>query len=110
MHTILRKKLQRKRACLQSRRLDALLRWVGLWFMHHVFKLTKLICVNVGRGSSVSIATRSGLGALGIESRWGEGGGARFSASVQTGPGAHPASSTMVTGFFPGGKAAGAWR
>ena len=30
--------------------------------------------------------------------------GARFSASVQTGPGAHPASCTMGTGSFPGGK------
>ena len=30
--------------------------------------------------------------------------GARFSAPVQTGPGAHLASCTMSTGFFPGGK------
>jgi len=30
--------------------------------------------------------------------------GARFSASLQTGPGAHPASSTMGTGSFPGVK------
>jgi hypothetical protein len=29
-------------------------------------------------------------------------GGARFSAPVQTGPGAHPASCTMGTGSFPG--------
>jgi hypothetical protein len=28
--------------------------------------------------------------------------GARFSVSVQTGPGAHPASCTMFTGSFPG--------
>jgi len=28
--------------------------------------------------------------------------GARFSAPVQTGPGAHPASCTMGTGSFPG--------
>jgi len=27
--------------------------------------------------------------------------GARLSAPVQTGPGAHPASYTMGTGFFP---------
>ena len=27
----------------------------------------------------------------------------RFSAPVQTGPGAHPASSTVGTGSFPGG-------
>jgi hypothetical protein len=36
--------------------------------------------------------------------------GARFSAPVQTGPRAYPASCTMGTGSFPGGKAAGAWR
>jgi len=30
--------------------------------------------------------------------------GVRFSAPVQTGPGAHPASSTMGTGSFPGVK------
>ena len=30
------------------------------------------------------------------------GGGATFSVSVQTGPGAHPASNTMGTGSFPG--------
>ena len=35
---------------------------------------------------------------------------ARFSAPVQTGPGAHPASYKMGAGSFPGGKAAGAWR
>jgi len=29
---------------------------------------------------------------------------ARFSATVQTGPGAHPAFCTMGTGFFPGVK------
>jgi len=36
----------------------------------------------------------------GIESRW----GARFSAPVQTGPEAHPASYTIGTGSFPGVK------
>jgi len=30
--------------------------------------------------------------------------GARFSAPVQTGPGAHPASRTMGSGSFPGVK------
>ena len=53
------------------------------------------------RGSSVSIATRYGLDGPGIESRWV---GARFSAPVQTGPGAHPASYTVGTGAFPGVK------
>jgi len=32
--------------------------------------------------------------------------GARFSAPVQTGPGAHPASFTMGNGSFPGVEAA----
>jgi hypothetical protein len=50
-----------------------------------------------GPGSSVGIATRYGLDDPGIESRW----GARFSAPVQTGPGAHPASYTMGIGSFP---------
>jgi hypothetical protein len=56
--------------------------------------------VRVGRGSSVGIATGYGLDGPGIESRW----EARFSAPVQTGPGAHPASRTMSTGSFPGVK------
>ena len=51
-----------------------------------------------GPGSIVGIATGYGLDGPGIESRW----GARFSAPVQTGPGAHPASCTMGTGSFPG--------
>jgi len=50
----------------------------------------------VGRDSSVGIATGYGLDGPGIESRW----GARFSAPVQTGPVAHPASCTTGTGSF----------
>jgi hypothetical protein len=54
--------------------------------------------VMVGRpGSVVSIATGCGLDGPGIESRWGR-------DFPQTGPGAHPASCTMGTGSFPGGK------
>ena len=53
-----------------------------------------------GPGSSVGIATGYGLDGPGIESRC----GARFSAPVQTGPGAHPASCTMGTRSFPGVK------
>jgi hypothetical protein len=49
-------------------------------------------------GSSVGIATGYGLEGSGIESRW----EARFSAPVQTGPEAHPASCIMGTGSFPG--------
>ena len=53
-----------------------------------------------GLGSVVGIATGYGLDGPGIESRW----GARFSAPVQTGPVAHPASCTMGTVSFPGVK------
>jgi len=50
-----------------------------------------------GSGRVVDIATVYGLDGPGIESRW----GSRFSAMVQTGPGAHPALCTMGTGSFP---------
>jgi hypothetical protein len=53
-----------------------------------------------GPGSSVGIATGYGLDGPVIESRW----AARFSAPVQTGSGAHPASCTMGSGPFPGVK------
>jgi hypothetical protein len=46
---------------------------------------------NAGWDSSVGIAIRCGL----------DGWGARFSAPIQTGPGAHPASYTMGTWSFP---------
>jgi len=36
--------------------------------------------------------------------------GSRFSAPIQTSPGAHPASYTTGIGSFPGAKVAGAWR
>ena len=57
----------------------------------------------VRRDSTVGIATRYGLDGPGIESRW----GARFSTSVQTGPGVHPASYTMGTEHSPGVKRPG---
>ena len=57
--------------------------------------------IDGGPGSVVGIATGYGLDGPGIESRLG---GARFSAPVQTGPGAQPASCTMNTGSFPGVK------
>jgi len=53
-----------------------------------------------GSGSSVGIATDYGLDGPGIESRW----GSRFSAPVETGPGAHPASCKVGNGSFPGVK------
>jgi hypothetical protein len=58
----------------------------------------KVICWKGGPGSTVGTATAYVLDGQGIESRW----GARFSAAVQTGPEAHPASCTMGTGSFPG--------
>ena len=55
------------------------------------------------RDSSVGIATRYSLNGAWIESPW----GARFSAPVQTGPGAHPAYYTKGTGSFSGVKRPG---
>ena len=49
------------------------------------------------RDSSVGISTSYGLDGPWIEARW----SARFSTSVQTDPGAHPASYTIGTGSFP---------
>ena len=62
-----------------------------------------LLYNNVGRDSSVGTATRYGLVCPGIESRL----VARFSAPVQTSPGAYPASCTIGTGSFPGVKRPG---
>ena len=56
---------------------------------------------NSGQRKLYSDSLRSGRS--GIESRW----GAEFSAPVQTGSGAHPASCTMGTGSFPGVKRPG---
>ena len=62
--------------------------------MHRRFvKAVKVLSVP---GSSVGIATELRAGRSGIESRWG-----RDFPPVQTGPGAHPASCKMGTGFFP---------
>ena len=55
--------------------------------------------VGYGPGSVVGIATSTGWTVRGSDP-----GGARFSAPVQIGPGAHPASCTMGTGSFPGVK------
>ena len=62
----------------------------------HIDESNGLYC---GPGSSVGIATGYGLDGPGIESRCGQ-----DIPPVQTGPGAHPASSTMGTEVFPGGK------
>jgi hypothetical protein len=58
---------------------------------------------NVGRDSSVGIATRYELDGPGFESRC----SARFPAPVQTGPGTYPASYTIGTGSFPGWRRPG---
>ena len=63
------------------------------------FSLGTVSIVTMGRDSSVGIATAYGLDGPGIESRW----EARFSAPVQNGPRAHPASYTIGTGLFWGG-------
>ena len=76
---------------------------VLLSFAHCISFVTSLWARLVGRDSSVGIATRYCVDGPGIESRW----GTRFSAPVQTGPGAHPASCTMGTGSFPGLKRSG---
>ena len=59
--------------------------------------------LTVDQDRTVGIATHYGLNGPGIES-WGR---ARFSAPIQTGPGAHPASYTMGTGSSPGVKQLG---
>ena len=81
--------------CLISKTNYKILFWEVKSLVYIVFKQRR-----GGRDSSGGIVTRYGLGGPGIESRW----GARFSAPVQTGPGAHPASYTMGTGSFPGVK------
>ena len=62
--------------------------------------LTYTLTDKRGRNSSVGMANRYGLVGPMIESQW----EARFSAPIQTDLGAHPASCTMGTGYFPGIK------
>ena len=59
--------------------------------------------VGLGRDFAVSIATRYWLDGPGVESWW----EARFSAAVQTGPVAHPASYTTGNVSFQGVKRPG---
>ena len=68
-------------------------------FGHTVYLGVAYSC-HYGRDSSVGIATSLPAGRSGDRIPV----GARFSAPVQTGPGAHPASCTMGTGSFPGVK------
>jgi len=74
---------------------------VSKTFRPALFNLLNLF--NRSRGSSVGIVTCYRLDGPGIESRW----EARFSAPIQTGSEAHPASYTMGTGSFPGVKQPG---
>jgi hypothetical protein len=64
----------------------------------NISQFIRHIVLNCGPGRVVGIVTAYGLDSPGIESWW----GARFSAPVQTGPEAHPASCTMGTGSSPG--------
>ena len=68
-----------------------------LFIARQFFYQHKLGC---GPGSSVGIATELLAGRSGDLIPV----GARFSAPVQAGPGAHTASCTMDTGSFPGVK------
>jgi hypothetical protein len=63
---------------------------------HTLYHCTDLLG---GRDCSIGVATRYWLDDPGIEPRW----GARFSAPVQTGRGAHPASYKMGTGSLSRG-------
>jgi hypothetical protein len=65
---------------------------------------TEITCV--GRDSVHGIATRYGLGGPGIESRWER--DYPHPSSPVLGPTQPPIQ--WVPGFFPGGRAAGAWR
>jgi hypothetical protein len=71
--------------------------------MYNLDEYPSLNTIRCGPSSSVGIATDYGLDDLGDRIPV----GARFFAHVQTGRGAHPASSTMDTGCFPGVKRSG---
>jgi hypothetical protein len=60
----------------------------------------------VGRDNAVGTATRYGLDGPGIKSRC----GARFWATVKTGPEAQPVPCAMGIGSIPWAKTVGAWR
>jgi hypothetical protein len=60
---------------------------------------------NVGRNSSVGIATRYGLDGPGIEFRWGR----DFPQPSRSALGPTQPPIQWVPGLFPGGKAAWAW-
>ena len=88
---------------LASLRLEYL-GWISTFFEYFcavvLENMSNILITLIHNGSSVSIVTGYGLYGPGIESRWGR----DFSAPVQTGPGAHPASCTMGTVSFLGVK------
>jgi hypothetical protein len=67
-------------------------------FHHSKYSYVGISSAFRGRDSSVGIATGYGLDGPGIESRW----GGEVFRTRPDGPGAHPASCAMGTGFFPG--------
>jgi hypothetical protein len=74
---------------------------VGKYCLQTTADLIQVIPHSCGPGSVVGIATGYRLDGPEIESWWGR---ARFSAPVQTGPGAHPDSCTIGTWVFLGVK------
>ena len=85
---------------IQSKARYYLLPFLNKFIFLVIINSVYLIVLKVVPGTSVGIATELRAGRPGIEYRWGE----VFSAPVQTGPGAKPASCTMCTGSFPGVK------
>ena len=61
---------------------------------------------SLGWDSAVATATRCGLDGPGIKSRWGQ----DFPQTSRLDLGSIQPPAQWVPGFFPGGKAAGAWR
>jgi len=87
-----------RRCCLLVTRMrsppGSIVGYVHLWILQ--FSVFSLLHFNMWPGSSVGIATELQAGRSGIEWQWG-----RDFPPVQTGPGAHPASCKLGTGFFP---------
>ena len=71
-----------------------------------IIYLLIVLSLDVGRDSSVGIATRYGLDGPRIEYRWGR----NFSHQSRPALGPTQFPVQWVPGLFPGGKAAGAWR
>jgi hypothetical protein len=73
------------------------------WFQSPIIIIIIIIIIITFPGPEYRSRYSDGLDGPGIESRW----GARFSAPVQTGPGAHSVSYTTGTESFLGVKKAG---